>query len=268
MGELYLYCLRENTEGTPTISAKGIDEREEVFIIPYQELDAIVSNSPEGFTSEEIRKRAQEDVNWIKEKALAHEMVIEEAMSKGNKALSLIPMRFGTIFKDRMSLENALNRDYPMIREALDRIKGKQEWSAKVYLKSKELFEQRIKETNEVIKQKEEEIASLPEGMAFFMEEELKEAVSKEVNKELDNTMHVLSESLKKHAVDSSKCKNLERELTGRKELMVLNVAYLILEEKVEDFKKAAEDLNQNIQTKGFSLEYSGPWPAYNFTSY
>lgn len=268
MGELYLYCLREKTEGAPTISAKGIDGREEVFIIPYQELEAIVSNSSEGFASEEIRKKAQEDISWIKEKALAHERVIEEAMSKGNKALSLIPMRFGTVFKDRMSIENALNRDYSMIREVLNRINRKQEWSAKVYLKNKELFEQRVKAANEVIKQKKEEISSLPEGMAFFMEEELKEAVSKEVNKELDNTMHVLSESLKKHAVDSIKCKNLERELTGRKEPMVLNIAYLILDEKVEDFKRAVEDLNQNIQTKGFSLEYSGPWPAYNFTSY
>jgi len=268
MGELYLYCLREKTEGAQTISAKGIDGIGKVFIIPYQELEAIVSNSSEGLASEEMQKRAQEDVNWIKEKALAHEMVIEEAMGKGNKVLSLIPMRFGTVFKDRMSLENALNRDYSMIREVLERIHGKQEWSAKLYLVSKELFEQRIKETNELIKQKEEEIASLPEGMAFFMEEELKEAVSKEVNKELGNTTHTLSESLKKHAVDSIKCKNLERELTGRKESMVLNVAYLILEEKVKDFKKAAEDLNRNIQTEGFYLEYSGPWPAYNFTSY
>ncbi len=268
MGELYLYCLRENTEGTPTISAKGIDGREEVFIIPYQELEAIVSNSSEGFASEEIRKKAQEDVNWIKEKALAHERVIEEAMSKGNKALSLIPMRFGAVFKDRMSLENALNRDYSMIKEALERIHGKQEWSAKVYLKNKEFLEQMVKETNEVIKQKEEEIASLPEGMAFFMEEELKEAVSKEVDKELNNIMYVLSESLKKYAVDSIKGKILARELTGRKDPMVLNVAYLILEEKVEHFKKAADDLNQNIQTKGFYMECSGPWPVYNFTSY
>jgi hypothetical protein len=268
MGDLYLYCIRENIEGIPNISAKGIDGREEVFIIPYQELEAIVSDCSEGFASEEIQKKAQEDVNWIKEKALAHEMVIEEAMSKGDKTLSLIPMRFGTVFKDQLSLKNALNRDYLMIREALDRTKGKQEWSAKVYLKSKELFEQRIKETNEVIRQKEEEISSLPEGMAFFMEEELREEVSKEVNKELNNIMQVLSESLEKHAVDSIKGKNLERELTGRKEIMVLNVAYLILEEKVEDFKKTIEDLNQNIQTKGLYLEYSGPWPAYNFTSY
>jgi hypothetical protein len=155
-----------------------------------------------------------------------------------------------------------------MIRKALDRIKGKQEWSVKVYLNSKELFEQQIKETNDVIKQKEEEISSLPEGMAFFMEEELKEVVSKEVNKELNDIMIVLSGNLKKHAVDSIKCRNLERELTGKKEPMVLNVAYLIPEESVKDFKKAAEDLNQNIQTKGFYLEYSGPWPAYNFTSY
>ena len=183
MGELYLYCLRENPEGTSTISAKGIDGMGEVFIIPYQKLEAIASNSSEGFASEEIQKKAQEDVNWIREKALAHEVVIEEAMSKGNKALGLIPMRFGTIFKDRMSLENALNRDYPMIREVLERIHGKQEWSAKVYLKSKELFEQRIKEIEQF----------------NYSQDKIRVIFGLEVNINVDSTLQIPNEILERH---------------------------------------------------------------------
>jgi hypothetical protein len=49
---------------------------------------------------------------------------------------------------------------------------------------------------------------------------------------------------------------------------MVLNSAYLIPEEKIENFKEEAEGLNQKIQAKGLYLECSGPWPAYNFSSY
>jgi len=268
MEELYLYCIRERTEGAPAISTKGIDGKGEVFVFPYRELEAIVSNPSEEFASEEIQQKAQEDMNWIKEKAIAHEEVIETAMKEDGNVLSLIPMRFGTIFRDRASLEAALSKDYSTIKELLERVQGKQEWSVKVYLRDKKVFEQRIKETNQKIKEKEKEIASLPEGMAFFMEEELKEAISKEANRELNNIVDDLFEDTKRHAVESIKCKILEKALTGRQEPMVLNAAYLIPEGEIEDFKKEVQDLNQAMQAKGFYLEYSGPWPAYNFTSY
>jgi len=49
---------------------------------------------------------------------------------------------------------------------------------------------------------------------------------------------------------------------------MVLNAAYLISDEKVDEFNKEAERMKQEIQEKGFCFEYSGPWPAYNFTKF
>jgi len=264
---LYCYCIREKTD-THYFTIKGVDEKGEVFVIPFRELEVVASKVfIEEFSSEEIQKKAQEDLIWIKEKALAHEKVIEEAMRKDDKIISLIPMRFGIIFKEKSGLEETLGGYYSKIKEALNRIRGKQEWGVKVYLKDKEKFEQVIKEKNEVIKEKEKEIASLPEGIAFFMEEELKEVISREVGEELNNTVEVLFEGLKKQAIDATKCKILGKELTGRCEPMVLNSAYLIPEEKIEDFKEKAEGLNQEIQAKGFYLEYSGPWPAYNFTS-
>jgi hypothetical protein len=265
MEGLYLYCVREKTD-THCFSTKGIDGNGEVFVIPFRELEAVVSKvSLEEFASEEIQKKAQEDMSWIKEKALAHEKVIEEAMRKDDKVLSLIPMRFGTIFKEKERLEETLNKDYPRIREVLDRIRGKQEWSVKIYLKDREKFEQVIKGKNEAIIEKEKELATLPEGMAFFMEEELKGVIAKEVEKELNNVLEGLFERLRKQAVASIKIKILGKELTGRREPMILNAAYLISKEKIENFKEDAERLNQEIQTKGFYIEYSGPWPPYNF---
>ncbi len=269
MEGLYLYCIKEKTDGVPAFSTKGIDGRGEVFTFPYRELEAVVCKvSLEEFDSEVIQTKAREDLDWIKEKAVAHEKVIEEAMRKNEKILGVIPMRFGTVFKEKVSLEDSLSKNYSKIKEVLHRIHGRQEWSIKVYLKDREKFVQAMKGKNEAIKEKEREIASLPEGMAFFMEEELKEAISREVNKELNNVVEGLFERLGKQATASVKSKILEKELTGRSEPMVLNSAYLIPEKKNENFKKEAEGLNQEIQAKGFYLEYSGPWPAYNFTSY
>lgn len=268
MDGLYLYCLREKTMNSPTISATGIDGDGEVFVLPYLQLEAVVSKvNIEEFASDKIPKKAQEDLSWIKEKALAHEKVIEQAMGKDNIVLSLIPMRFGAIFKNKERLQESLNKDYSKIKEVLERIQGKQEWSVKLYLNDKEKFEQMIKEKNEAIKQKQKEIASLPEGIAFFMEEELREAIAKEISGELNATVDDIFERLKKQSVDSVRNKVLEKELTGRGEPMVLNGAYLVPEEEVENFKKEIEDLKQEMQAKGLCLEYSGPWPAFNFTS-
>lgn len=269
MDGLYLYCIREKTEGAELFSTKGIDGKGEVFTLAYRKVEAVVSEVLlKEFQSEDIRRKAREDLSWIKEKAVVHEKIIENAMRKNGKCSSLIPMRFGTIFRDTASLEYSLSRDYHKIRETLDRIRYKQEWCVKVYLRDREKFEQVIIKGNKKIKEMEKEIASLPEGMAYFMEGELKEVIFREQDKELSNMEDALLGKLGRQAAAFIKCKILEREITGRREPMVLNAAYLIPDEKEADFKGDAGRLNQEIQTNGFYLEYSGPWPAYNFTSY
>lgn len=268
MEGLYLYCIKKGVTSLP-FSTKGLDEKGEVFLLPFQQLEAIVSKvSLEEFDSEAIQIKAQEDLRWIKEKAILHSRVIEEAMRDGEEIVSLIPMKFGTIFKEEKSLEETLNKHYEQFKATLERLEGKQEWSVKAYLKDRKAFEEKIKEKSEIIKEKEKEIASLPEGMAYFMEGELEEVISKKMDRELKNIVASLFETLKEKAVDSVRCKILERDLTGRREPMVLNAGYLISDGKVEDFKKETEELSQRMETMGFSIEYSGPWPAYNFANY
>ncbi len=269
MDGLYLYAVREKSEGSAVISARGVDEKSQVFVIRHRGLEAVVSNvCLDEFGSEEIQRKAREDLNWIKEKSVTHESVIEKALIGNGKVIAVLPMRFGIIFKDRTALENSLDENYLRITEVLEKIRGKQEWSVKIYLQDRRKSEQTARQESDAIRQKEKEIASLPEGMAFFMEEELKEIIATEVDKRLSDTLASLFEMLAQRSAASVKNRILARELTGRSETMVLNSAHLVCEEKIRNFKKEVEYLKQQMCPKGLCVEMSGPWPAFSFTSY
>ena len=267
MAALYLYCIREY-RGTPPAPLKGIDGEGEVFALPFGGLEAIVSEvSLETFASEEILRKTQE-LTWIKEKALVHARIIQEAMNQDTINCALIPMKFGTLFKDAEGLKQALEEHYPRVMEVLERVRGKQEWAVKVYLEDRKVFEEQVKEKSDFVKEKQREIASLPEGMAYFAEEELQTLLSKEIDQELAEISNSLHESLEKKADSSSRCKLLGKEFTGRSAPMILNGTYLIPEQRIGDFKKGVETLNIQMKGQGLSLEYSGPWPPYNFTTW
>jgi hypothetical protein len=269
MDGLYLYCIREKAEDPSAFRTRGIDGKREIFTIIHNELEAVVSRiSLLKFTSEEIRKKAQEDLSWIRKKAIIHEDVIEEAMKGIDGPVNVIPMRFGIIFKDKAGLKETLDRDHAKMKRLLNKIRGKQEWSAKIYLMDSEKFELMVKEKNEEIRLKEEKMASMPEGMAYFMEEELKETVSNEVNKELDSILDILFGKLGGEAAGSVKTRILDREMTGKAERMVFNAAFLVQADKVDSFKKTLENIDEELNIKGLHLEYSGPWPSYNFANF
>ena len=81
MDGLYLYCVRKKPKTLRPFRAGGIEGKRGIFTIVHGDLEAVVSRvSLVKFTSVEIRKKAREDLDWIREKALIHEDVIEEAM--------------------------------------------------------------------------------------------------------------------------------------------------------------------------------------------
>jgi hypothetical protein len=269
MERLYLYCIREATGGKTHFSTEGVDAQSTIFCVPYRGLEAVVSLvSSDDFGFADLQTKAQNDLNWIKEKAVLHAKVIDEAMHIDTQIVSLVPMRFGSIFKNISSLADLLSKDYDLLVDVLTRNRGTQEWSLKVYLTNIAKLEQIVKAENAVIHAKVKEISTMPAGMGYFMETELQDLIKKEADRELSQLLHNIQVKLRSLAVNSVKCKNLGKEITGRKEPMMLNIAYQIAMEHVDTFLQAIDQANQTALSRGFALEYSGPWPAYNFTSY
>ncbi len=264
MKGLYLYGICPSVK-TKKLLDKNIGEGiggGKAFSIPYKDIEAVVSEiSLEEFGSEEIQKKAAEDLEWIKEKALMHEKVIEITM---NSRGLIIPMKFGTIFNDREGLISSLKKDYLKFKNLLRSLKGKEERSVKVYLKSK-LFENEIKKSSPIIQKRLEEIKSLPAGRQYFLEEEVNEMAKKEARNSINNYIPLFLERLKGLAEELKENKILGKELTQRNDPMIFNGAFLVKKEKVDGFQKEIQKLRAEYEKIGFTFESSGPWPPYNF---
>lgn len=265
MEGLYLYCIRKINNHTP-FSVKGFDQKNEILVMAHKEIEAVVSPvSLEEFNPEELKRTAQENFGWIKEKIIAHDLVLKEAMKSEDKIIGIVPMKFGTIFTEKKRLIETMDERYEQFKTTLNMLEGKQEWSIKIYLTDKKKLEEKVKAESEKIKKLEKKIADLSEGFAYFHEAELKEVAVFEMERKIKKIKYDIFEAVKLLAVDAKECKILEREITGKAERMIFNSAFLIKTEAVEKFIKSAERINNEINMHGLALEYSGPWPPYYF---
>jgi len=245
---LYLYCIKNREEKKTKI--KGIDSKSMVFSIPCQNIQAMVSKVDfKKFGSKEIAQKAKEDLKWIITYSQKHEDIIEKIGVE-----SVIPMRFGTIFKSQKGVLDLLEKDFQNFRDILDKLQNKQEWGLKVYIKE-DLFKKELKAKNKNLR--------LPKKANYFQELEKKEELEEIFYQESEAQARKILESLSKIAVGFQRNNNLAKELTGKSEPMILNAAFLLEKNKLELFTKKIKQLKKVHPT--LIIDYTGPWPPYNF---
>jgi hypothetical protein len=245
-----------------------VNGKEAVIIRTFDGIEAVVSEvNTDNF--EEMQKKAQEDIHWIREKALAHEMVVEEAMGKiNNGSAPVIPIKFGVIFNNDERLVKVIGEQTAAIKAAFNRIRAKQEWSVKLFLKDNQKFKDQVREQSEQLSEKSNTLAALPAGMAYFMEEEFNGELERECSRMLDEEAMETFEELKPFAAEATLVKILDSKLTGRSERMNLNSAYLVANIHLPEFEKDVSKMREKLTDRGFLIEQSGPWPAYHFTEF
>jgi len=275
---LYLYCLREPADcaSAGTCSAPGVIKAPainggRVFCRLFDGIEA-VAGEVDGDFLDEMRGKAGEDVSWIKEKALAHELVVEEAMGLSgpgqDKTIPVIPVKFGVLFNSADRLAEVLRREEKAIKAVFNRIRGRQEWGVKLFLGDKRTFAERIRMESEDLSAKHKALAALPAGRAYFMEEEFNEELERACSRRLDEEALKIFGQLASLAEEAAPAKILDGKLTGRNERMVLNAAFLVSLGRLGRFKDAVADLGAQLLPEGFLVERGGPWPAYHFTEF
>ena len=262
---LYLYCIRLQTNETIEV-LKTISGEEKIQTVSHMELEAITSEVPiEEFSSEEVQKKAKDDLEWIKGKVQIHEDVIEQAMRSNNSTIvPVIPMQFGVIFKTKEKLQETLCNNLEKFKKSLEFLTGKQEWGVKVFLNQK-VFDAFLEKGSEELLARKTEAESLPKGMAFFAKKKIASNIDEIKGKELDKITDEIYESLSHSAIDLYKAKILEKDFTLMTEEMILNGFYLINESRITEFKERTEKLKEKCNPLGIEIEITGPWPSYHF---
>jgi hypothetical protein len=289
MKGIYLYGIRKNTG--KGLQVLGIDGKSKATSIPYKDIEAIVSVVDlKEYGSQELAKRAKEDLKWIIKHAKKHEKVIEHAMKQKGNIVPIIPMKFGLIFEKPQNLEDILHKEYQKFKKLLAQFTGKQEWSVKVYAKESALKE-KLQSSEKKLQTRIKQTKTLPRGADYFGELEVTKVLDTVMQKKTDELSKKFFKMLgalafkskqnkplafssrelrvatrvgkKEKAGRGVRGKNLSQKLVGREEPMVLNSAYLVPERTVPTFVQKAQNLQRSHPE--FIFEYTGPWPPYNF---
>ena len=263
MKGLYLYGIYPFSVKQKKLNIKGIDGAGKINFLRYKDIEAVFSEVElKEFSSKEIHRRAMEDLEWIKNKAVAHEKIIETAMKDFN--ISIIPMKFGTIFKTRKNLLISLKENYAKFKELLEKLKNKEEWALKVYADTA-ILASAIKSNSSIFQKKMKEANSLPSGKDYFVKKELEETALSEVQTTLSNYPSIFFKVLESLVEKKKENKILGKELTQKNDPMVFNGAFLVKKEGTKEFLEGIKKLQTEFGKIGFIFESSGPWPPYNF---
>ena len=254
---IYVYCVSQKE---PALKDPGPGNN--IYAISHQALYAVVGKVSEDEFSEENLKKNLADMNWIEPKAREHIKVINRIMETS----TVIPFKFGTIFKTEASLRKMLEDYSRQIKDNIAELDGKEEWSVKIYCNFKVLTEKTVQISGK-IKQLDREIFSSSPGKAFLLKKKRNELVKDEVNREIGEYGQCCFGKLKEQAREAVINRLLPREVTEKENEMILNIASLVSKEKAGDFHNAVEELKSKYKESGFEFDCTGPWPPYNFTA-
>jgi hypothetical protein len=216
------------------------------------DLAALVSAVPSReFGADPLRDNLN-DLTWLERVAREHEAVLEQVL----EAATTVPLRLCTIFGDADGVTKMLEREREPLTRGLERLEGRQEWGVKLLVDSDRLAATAAPAGDQ----------ALGEGGAAYLARRRHEREAREAARAL--AVQIVDEvdgSLQAHAIDWVRLPAQNRELSGHTGDMVLNAAYLVEGDAVDQLRGSMNELQQRYAEFGARLELTGPWPPYNF---
>ncbi|WP_162297857.1 GvpL/GvpF family gas vesicle protein [Halalkalibacillus sediminis] len=261
----YVYAFSEarSDEKNELEEVQGIEEGTFVEMLTFGDLAAVVCRVPAEDYEEETLKSQLENINWLQTRAFHH----HELMNYLHSRMTIVPLKFGTIYKNTESLKKAINAKQDTLSKALGFLKDKEEWNVKIFVDQAQFFEQEDDLKRE-IKEKREEIDHLSKGKRFFAQKKLDQYIEGMIQEKIDLYCESLHEKLKVKSARLEVKKNWNQQVTGRDETMAWNSVYLIEADQYrEEFQQEIKDFQSDMNDKeiGLIVECTGPWPAYHF---
>jgi gas vesicle protein GvpL/GvpF len=229
----------------------ALAQLEGVELIRRGPLAAVAREVPLDEYGEEVLPGRLNDREWLERNALAHEDVLQAATS----VTTVVPLRFGTIYRSREHVEEMLEERGDELSTTLERVRGHVELGVKAWVDRAAL---------ERTLGPEEEPAAGGPGAAYLRQRRLEEERSRELTArciELAEEAHGRLALVSAAAVSN---RPQSRALSGRSEAMVLNGAYLVRDGD-ERLRSEVERLAGEHASLGVEYEVTGPWPPHNF---
>lgn len=230
----YIYGIIDGSEKS-SFGKIGL-HGEAVITVPFKDICAVVSDTPEGqqITLEDAR---------------THESVLRTLMKNG----TVIPVGFGFSVKDDSEIENLLKRGYTIFRNALKRLTGKIQVDIKVAWDRRILTE--VLKDDKDVRAMTEKIREAPYDQTLKIElgRRVKAALAERERRLLPKVLDLLKEltsGFKENKIKSDD--------------MLLNASFLLDNEKQESFLETIDELEKKYERR-LTFHAVSPLPPYNF---
>jgi hypothetical protein len=242
---VYLYAVVRRPPAAPPRGIGG----QPVRFIADGDVAAAVSDVPAAEFDEEPLNAGMTDMSWLGPRAVAHQDVNQQLHEQ---AEAVLPLAFGTVFRDDARVRALLTQQSASFRERLERVRGRSEWVVAVH---------RVGEpdtsASPAVQAMHAEIGAAAPGRAHLLKRRLAEVERDELRRlELETIGSVLSEL--RAVADDVFSEPLPADAVERP---LLRASVLLRHADESRFL----DLVDRLGSPGLRLLLTGPWPPYRF---
>ncbi|GER86465.1 hypothetical protein KDW_06270 [Dictyobacter vulcani] len=262
---LYAYGLVKKSPGQ--LDIPGIDTKNKVYPVKGSGICVMVSEINISQFQEQVKNlyavlaQTPGVVNNEDGAILqAHEHVIDTIMQH----TTIVPLKFGTILKDKRAAVKLLVEQGEDFKALLAKFEGKVECGLKVYVDIQVAIQHITRHDPELARQQEQQ-ESLSKGTAYLFARKREEQLKDRANAELSRIGEHIFTTFGTAAFEMKQNDLLAQKVTGKKKEMILNAAYLVGRDNVVAFQEQAKKITAQYSPLELELEFSGPWPPYNF---
>jgi len=259
----YVYCIAESSAAQQFDIGSfpaAIEDTAKLEWVIVNELAALVSAVPLDVYGEATLTDHLADATWTAVRAMRHETVMEYVA----KRVSVVPLRFGTIYLDRSGVERMLAEKRKDLERIIERLRDREEWGVNVYSERATLLAS-ITSVSPRLRAMTRQAEAASPGQSYLIQKKIEALRVDEARVALKEIVDSIEQTLGAHAEDARRLRILKVESTEHGELKG-KFAFLVKRSGFVDFRDAAERVAEENLSAGVRLELTGPWPAYNFT--
>jgi hypothetical protein len=244
----YTYAVARPFDAGRIDGVHGVDGAP-VHLIVHRDVVAVVSPLDGSFVTDAALRARLENLDELEIVARAHHAVVEAA---ANLTVTL-PFRLATIHRGEDRVAEILRQGYDHFDAALDRLAGRVELGVKVYALPAEM----------VPGVAAPEPGSASPGRDYLRRRRDETHRQQDAQQLAETGARRIDESLATTAVERLHHQPQDPRLSTADGANVLNAAYLVEEERVEEFLARAAELQASVA--GVAVVVTGPWAPYSF---
>lgn len=235
------------------------------------QLWAIVETVREADYGESALARGLQNLDWVGERAVAHERVIERFLS----APAVLPMQLFSMFTSDERVVEHVRTDRRRVARILKRIDRKVEWGLRLTWDEKAAREKIDRKHAGVPRRSRTLSAKAAKAGADLSGPREREGSSYLARKRdiLDVNRAQLAEArveagrlykaISREATEALRRTSLERAAPGSR--LLLDAAFLVPVAKAAAFRASLRKHTRGLHGSGVAVSLTGPWPPYNF---